>query len=619
MEVFMKHFSALIATTLIALGTPMGALADTTQCNCACQCETPASPASRSVSPSAIAKPPPPTVMEAPNGELDLSLLGTADATVELTYPEIANGHTAGLYWTSPVQQYQAPVQTVSGGATSVMFKIPNATVIKDVGQAVTLTGSVGVGSAPLVISQPGTVTVINGAPVGQYPPPTVPSATAGQVDLANLDGQPLRVTYTYDGMAAGHTVGIRWAGNPVYETPQQVIGATPRPLEFSIPYEKVRLEKDKTVQLTASVGIGGQLASSAPLSLKVIESLSPGDIVAADLNARYADTSAACNNNAPSYYCNGVTLRAMEYGSGWKPCNVSPSGREKGSQSFSYLRMDAAVPALFRNTDVGMIFLSQEQAIAQGKVLEYLCAYPHDAWTDYASRPGLGCGIEPGRNQPLINALENSPDFAKLLQERPDLLNQLSNGAAPADVLAKTPNGARFLDAALELAPLLQENKANMKRWKAEEDKKREAQRDAGQTLADLSTCASKNAITPSTWSAYTNKLTQRYYQCSLSTQNAAQFDTSVKARSYAVPPVIYSDWNELLIKAWPDDIPAQVPVQAFYYLRQNGGDFYEVRNWQFRYRQETGLWVPLILLNVNADNGKPFNYVPGDQGIKP
>lgn len=482
--------------------------------------------------------------MEAPNGELDLSLLGTADATVELTYPEIANGHTAGLYWTSPVQQYRAPVQTVSGGATSVMFKIPNATVLNDVGQAVTLTASVGVGSAPLVISQPGTVTVINGAPVGQYPPPTVPSATAGQVDLASLNGQPLKVTYTYDGMAAGHTVGIRWAGNPVYETPQQVIGATPRPLEFSIPYEKVRLEKDKTVQLTASVGIGGQLASSAPLSLKVVESRSPGQDVAADLNARYKDTRASCDGGKPSYYCNGVTLRAMEYGSGWKPWNVSPSGREKGSQSFSYLRIDAAVPALFRNTDVGMIFLSQEQAIAQGKVLEYLCAYPHDAWTDYASRPGLGCGIEPGGNQPLI---------------------------------------------------------------------------DAGQTLADLSTCASKNAITPSTWSAYTNKLPQRYYQCSLSTQNAAQFDTSVKARSYAVPPVIYSDWNELLIKAWPDDIPAKVPVQAFYYLNQNAGDFNKVQNWQFRYRQETGLWVPLILLNVNADNGKPFNYVPGDQGIQP
>jgi hypothetical protein len=341
----------------------------------------------------AIPKPPPPVVVEAVNDELDLQTLGTADATVELTYPEISNGHTAGLYWTSATGQYRAPVQTVRDGAKSLIFKIPNATVVRDLGQSPVLTASVGVASDPLVISQPRTIKVISGAPPGQYPAaalpdfadnlvdigtltddlkvrvaydslgagqivkvlwrgvtsydtpmrlpadntpleftiphatvvtslgrpvtlsyevtldgqtaqpserlapnivlrtlkevPVVPQAAQGQVDVKDLLGKPLRVTYTYTGITPGHTAGIRWAGNPEYDTPHPAIGATPRPLEFTIPYDKVLHEKDKTVLVSASVGVGdGQLAISPAVSLKVIDTRPKGEEIAADLNA---------------------------------------------------------------------------------------------------------------------------------------------------------------------------------------------------------------------------------------------------------------------------------------------------------------------------------------------
>lgn len=706
----MKRFSALIATTFIALGTSISALADTQQCNCACQCETPSSPASLSVSPSAIAKPPPPNVIEAANGELDLRLLGTGDATVELAYPEIANGHTAGLYWTSGVQQYRTPVQIVKDGAKTITFKIPNASVVTDLGQTVTLTASVGVGNDRLVISEPQTIKVINSTPVGQYPPPTVPgapdnqvdigalvgdltisvhypplmaagqiarvlwrgttayetpprlvqdgnpleftiphatvlasvgkpvtvgyevtvdgqayepsdttplhvnlqtvgttpvvpSANAGQVDVKNLAGQPLKVTYTYNGIAAGHTVGLRWAGNPVYNTPHPVIGTTPRPLEFTIPYEKVRLEKDKTVQITASVGIGdGHLAVSPALSLKVIDTRPRGEEVAAELNARYNDTRTACDNNTPSYYCNGVTIRGTNNGN-FDPWDPSPIQQRKGSVSFSYLRRDSKVTLLPRNS--GYALLSQEQAIKEGKQKEYLCSYPHDAWTDLVGRPAFGCGLQPGFNQPLIDLLSLHPEVVDLLRNQPEVLKQLIDDEDPTPTLSNSTEVA-LLKSVPTLGNLLRESEKRL----GQPEK-------SDLNMADPSSCAGVNASTPTTWKTYTSRLTKPQNQCSLSAQVADQYNTSVKVREYPMPG-IYSDYNELLIKVWATGTPVQLPLVAFYY--QNAAGLSDAKVYQTKYSSRTaGRWLPIIKLDPARLNGNPFSYSAADQAVQP
>ena len=598
----MKRFSALLLMTLIASGASLRANAETKQCNCTCECETSAPPASLSATPLAIPKPLPPKVDAAQNDILDLAALGDKPVKVELSYPEIANGHTAGLRWKSAVQQYNEPVHTVGVGATSVIFEIPNDIAIKDAGQTVTLTASVGVGDEPLVISQPRTITVINGTPVGQYPAPTVPSATAGQLDLKTLAGKPLKVTYTYDGIAAGHTVGIRWAGNPVYDTPHPVIGATPRPLEFTIPYDKVRLEKDKTVQLTASVGTGsGQLTFSPALSLKVIDSRPRGEEVAADLNARYNDTSAACAGNTPSYYCNGVTIRGTDNGN-YDPWDPSPTQVSKGSVSFSYLRKDSKVTKLARTS--GYALLSQDQAIVQGKEREYLCSYAHDAWTDIVGRPSFGCGLQPGYNQDLINLLTANPQLVDLLRNHPEVLEQLINNQEPnRQVLQEVKTGTRKLIP--ELGKLLRESEKKL-------------EREASKThLADVSTCATVNASTPATWKAYTGRLSHPRKQCSLSAKAADQFNTSVKVREYAIPG-INSPWNELLIKIWPKGIPAQLPLAAFYY--QDGAGLTAAKAYQTKYDSRTGgQWLPIIKFDAARLNANPFSYSASDQAIQP
>ncbi|UZJ59578.1 hypothetical protein OKW98_24035 [Pseudomonas sp. KU26590] len=715
----MKRFSALIATTFIALDITTGALADTRQCDCACQCETPASPASFSVSPTAIAKPPPPQVQEAANGELDVRLLNSADVTVELKYPEIANGHTAGLYWTSGIQQYRTPVQTVKDDAKSVIFKIPNASVMNDLGQTVTLTASVGVGSDRLVISEPQTIKVINSTPVGQYPPPTVggapgnqvdigaltgdltvsvyyppvmaagqiarvlwrgatayetaprnvpdgnpleftiphatvlaslgtpvtvsyevtvdgqpsqpsdtttlhiklqtvdaapvvPSANGDQLDLKNLAGQPLKVTYTYNGIAAGHTVGIRWAGNPVYDTPHPVIGATPRPLEFTIPYDKVKLEKDKTVQLTASVGIGdGQLAVSPSLALKVIDTRPRGEEVAADLNARYNDTRAACDNNTPSYYCSGVTTRGTANGN-FDPWDPSPTQLKKGSVSVSHIRKDSKVTYLWQNS--GYVLLSQNEAIRQGKAQEYLCGFPHDGATDLG-RLAYGCGFAPKTGRAgevagrLLKIATEHPKLFDLLKQDEQLVDQLANGRDANALSQQDPALAAILGSEPELGSLLRENLDLM-----------EAANKASVNVADPSTCAGVGANTLATWLPYTSRLTHRVQQCSLSAQKVTDFSVLMQARQQPIRNEVFSTWNELLIKVWAAGTPSRLPLQAFYY--QNPTGLPEARVYQQKYASRTGgQWLPVIKLDAAkmAAGTAPFSYSTADQAIQP
>ncbi|MDD1966876.1 hypothetical protein NPS29_16230 [Pseudomonas putida] len=704
----MKLLYALLITTLMSLAALPGVQADSQPCNCQCQCE--ASPAtSPGGSVLAIPKPPPPVVVEASNDELDLQTLGTADATVEVSYPEIADGHTAGLYWTSPAGQYRAPVQTVSGGAKKLMFKIPNATVVNDLGQSPEITASVGVANEKLVISEPRTITIISGAPPGEYPAaalpdftdnlvdvgvltgdlnvrvaydslaagqqvkvlwrgpvtydtplqspeddtplgftiprdvviaslgkpvtlsyevtldgqvfqpsdsltlnvvlrtlkevPVIPSAVDGKVDLKALLFKPLIITYSYTGITPGHTAGIRWAGNPAYDTPHPAIGTTPRPLEFTIPYDKVRLERDKTVLVSASVGTGdNHLTISPEVSVEVVDTRPGGEEVAADLNARYNDTRKTCDSDLPSYYCNGVTIRGTVNG-GYDPWDPSPTQLTKGSMSFSYLRKDARVTQLFRPS--GYILLSQDNAIAQGKAYDYLCSYPHDGWTDLVGRPGLGCGLQPKANQPLIDMLTQNPELANLLKNDDALVERLKNDQSPAGLLTSDSRLAELLRAAPTLGALLSDNERMVEHWRV------------APYADDLSTCAGQNAATMATWNSYSSKLTHPSQQCSLSAQDATQFDTSLKAREFALP-VIKSTWNEVLVKVWPAGIPNRLPMEGFFYTSAPG--LAEAKAYQQKYVTRTGgMWLPVIKLDMTKLAGNPFSYSTADQAVQP
>jgi len=662
---------------------------------------------------------PAPIIAEAINGELDLRLLNGADATVELAYPDVADGHTVGLFWTSNIQQYRAPVQTVSGGARSVIFKIPNATVSTDLGQTPKLTASVGIGGNPLVISAPLDIKVVNSTPAGDLPQPvlpgspdnqvdigalagdlvvsvhyptidsgqivqvlwegqgvtpystplritpdanpiqftipnavvvsslgkpviltykasldgqeavrsdpaplhislqtlpdapTVPSAGAGQIDLRNLSNRDLAVTYTYPGIATGHTAGIRWAGTPVYDTPHPPIGATPRPLQFTIPYSKVKQEKGKTVDVTASVGVGdGKLAVSPKLSVEIVDTRPTGEQVAADLNARFEDTRATCDNNRPSYYCNGVTTRGTANGN-FDPWDPSTTQRRKGSVSFSYIRKDSKVTYLWQNS--GYVFLSGDEANQQNLLQEYLCVFPHDGATDIG-RLGYGCGFAPTTGRAsnaadrLVQLSIDNPRLFELLKGNEEVTDRLANGKDASDLLLKNRELADLIGKVPELRKLLQDSLDLV-----------EASKKASINVADPSTCAGKAATELNSWHAFTQQLTHRVQQCSLSTQSAAQFAVAIQARALSVPTSVFSTWNELLIKVWAAGIPARLPLQAFYY--QNATGLPEAKVYQQKYASRTGgLWLPIIKLDATklAGGVGPFSYNTADQAIQ-
>jgi hypothetical protein len=235
-------------------------------------------------------------------------------------------------------------------------------------------------------------------------PAPVAPQAVGGQLDLTTLAGANVTVQMTYPAIAQGDTVGMRWTGTTVYDAPVQTVGAT-RPLIFSIPNATARANKGASAALTGSVGVGdSSLVISQPLTVNVIETppaVHPGQQVANDLNTRYANTSLSCTGNTPAYYCNGVIIRSTENGN-YYPWNPSPNAILLGGVSFSYMRKDAYVTGLYHQS--GFTFLAQEQAIAKGKVAEYLCIYAYDAGTLVGVRGAQGCGLKP-RSAPMADA----------------------------------------------------------------------------------------------------------------------------------------------------------------------------------------------------------------------
>ncbi|MHC8412795.1 hypothetical protein ACYZTR_22500 [Pseudomonas sp. Hz4] len=132
-----------------------------------------------------------------------------------------------------------------------------------------------------------------------------------------------------------------------------------------------------------------------------------------------------------------------------------------------------------------------------------------------------------------------------------------------------------------------------------------------------DLSTCASKNVRTPAQWYAFTKTIPNEQYQCSLSTADPAQFLTSITVRANR-PANIKEFWNELMINLWPQNEGQKLPIEAFFYNAQVSTSLAEAKTYQTKYKNKTGLWVPVVRLDFAQLQGKPFTFNSGDQAIQ-
>ncbi|ANH97194.1 hypothetical protein A8L59_07220 [Pseudomonas koreensis] len=93
------------------------------------------------------------------------------------------------------------------------------------------------------------------------------------------------------------------------------------------------------------------------------------------------------------------------------------------------------------------------------------------------------------------------------------------------------------------------------------------------------------------------------------------AQFQLNIDVR----PTVTNGDgWNEVMIQTWPQDIPLQIPLEAFYYslkAHYNAKGLEQAQFAQRDYFEVTGRFLPIVLIDLEAPAGQVFGYNPADQ----
>jgi len=133
----------------------------------------------------------------------------------------------------------------------------------------------------------------------------------------------------------------------------------------------------------------------------------------------------------------------------------------------------------------------------------------------------------------------------------------------------------------------------------------------------ADLSSCQGQHASTIESWYAFTAKLSHPKFQCSLSTHDAEQFAVAYKVRDQR-PVNMPNTHNEVLLEAWPQNIPRQLPMEAFFYTNNNGR--VAAMNFQRKYKQATNAWLPVIKLDLSKlPSPAPLSYSTTDQAVLP
>ncbi|SIR79575.1 hypothetical protein SAMN05216509_4890 [Pseudomonas sp. B10] len=103
------------------------------------------------------------------------------------------------------------------------------------------------------------------------------------------------------------------------------------------------------------------------------------GQTVAEQLNARFLDVSNDCSGRA-AYFCNGILIRAAKATSSYHAWDPSPNSITRNGVSFSFLRKDLKVKALYNAEQHGFIFKSMDFAIkSNSQPVTVRCSFPGD------------------------------------------------------------------------------------------------------------------------------------------------------------------------------------------------------------------------------------------------
>lgn len=143
---------------------------------------------------------------------------------------------------------------------------------------------------------------------------------------------------------------------------------------------------------------------------------------------------------------------------------------------------------------------------------------------------------------------------------------------------------------------------------------------------------CQSQGITTASEWKAHFDSLpddrpmeTWVYsYVCGfdvsdgMNEQGAGAFYQSLQAMQL-VPASLWHHYNELMIEAWPQDIPDRLPIRAFFYTLPSG--LVGARHDQWDFFRSTRVFIPIVHMQLPelATGDAMFSYNPQDQYCQP
>ncbi|WP_242209467.1 MULTISPECIES: hypothetical protein [unclassified Pseudomonas] len=108
--------------------------------------------------------------------------------------------------------------------------------------------------------------------------------------------------------------------------------------------------------------------------------------------------------------------------------------------------------------------------------------------------------------------------------------------------------------------------------------------------------------------------------HQCGL-TSSVEQFAISLQARDQFEPPSGERPYhNEIILSLWPQDIPQQLPLYAFFYLQNQAGGagVTGAKYMQEDYFKVTGGLLPVIRIDLSEGASPVFSYHQEDQIIE-
>ncbi|WP_123341496.1 hypothetical protein [Pseudomonas brassicacearum] len=126
---------------------------------------------------------------------------------------------------------------------------------------------------------------------------------------------------------------------------------------------------------------------------------------------------------------------------------------------------------------------------------------------------------------------------------------------------------------------------------------------------------CRSLGVITVAAWrSIYASN---PHTSCAFEMTPGA-FQLSIDVRQSITHSSYVGAWNEIIIAVWPNDIPRELPIEAFFYTSGNATGLANARFIQRDYLEQTALFLPIVRLNLAAPQVHPFAFDAQDQTVQ-